>query len=920
MADTNKVIVDSSTELLARQSGALQYIFKPTSVALIGATDKEGSVGKTVLKNLISTTFGGIVYPVNPKRTHVLGIHAYPSVKDIPTPVDLAVICTAARIVPSVVKECVENGVKGIIIISAGFKEMGVEGVALEEQILECIKGTGVRIVGPNCLGVMSPLTGLNATFAADMARPGSVAFVSQSGALCTAILDWSIRERVGFSSFVSVGSMVDVNWGDLIYYFGDDPYTSAIVIYMESVGDASAFLSAAREVAITKPIIIIKAGRTEAAAKAAASHTGSMTGSDDVLEAAFRRVGVMRVNQISDLFAMAEILAKQPLPNGKHLTIVTNAGGPGVLAADALSLGGGKLTSISPQTMQSLNGLLPPHWSKNNPIDVLGDATPEIYAKTLALAADDPKADGLLVILTPQDMTDPTQTAEALKPYANALKKPVLASWMGGPLVQAGRDILQQAGIPCFEHPDDACKAFNYLWQYRANLNALYETAEYSDSIEKCNAGHEQAEQIISEVHKTGRTLLNEYESKKLLEAYGIPTVRTEIAQNELQAVTLAQSMGYPVVLKLHSNTITHKTDVGGVQLNLHTDEAVRDAFNKIREGVKLHGTDSDFLGVTVQPMMSLDGYEVIIGSSVDVQFGPVILFGTGGQLVELYEDRALALPPLTGTLARQLMRRTKVYKALKGIRGRKPVNLDSLEKIMIRFSQLVSQEPWIKEIDINPLLASPDRIIALDARVLLHDVSTPKEKLSKLAIRPYPVEYVSKAKLKNGKTITIRPILPEDERSLVDFHTRLSEQTVLNRYHTNLKLEDRIAHNRMVRSCFTDYAKVLAFIASRPLSDAQTNEACKEEILGVCRLQRMHHDPNEARLSLVIADAWQGQGIGRALIETSIVAARKENISRIKASVLRGNTAGIELCRSLGGKICEETEDGRVLIDITL
>ncbi|HWP47138.1 MAG TPA: CoA-binding protein, partial [Candidatus Limnocylindrales bacterium] len=468
---------DPVHDVLRYERQPLDAIFAPRNVAVIGATEKAGSVGRTVLWNLIHNPFGGVVFPVNPNRHSVLGIKAYPHIGAVPDPVDLAVIITPAPTVPGIIGECVDAGVKGAIIISAGFKECGPEGAELEQQILEQARRGKIRIIGPNCLGVMNPLTGLNATFARTMARPGNVGFISQSGALCTAILDWSLQENVGFSAFISIGSMLDVGWGDLIYYLGDNPHTHSIVIYMESIGDARSFLSAAREVALTKPIIVIKAGRTEAAAKAAASHTGALTGSYEVLEAAFRRCGVLHVNNIAYLFHMAEVLAKQPRPRGPRLTIVTNAGGPGVLATDALIAEGGELAELSPETLESLNQLLPVYWSHSNPIDILGDADPQRYAKVLEIAAKDPNSDGLLVILTPQAMTDPTQTAEQLKAYAQNSHIPILASWMGGADVAAGTAILNQAGIPTFPYPDTAARVFNYMWRYSYNLRGLYET-----------------------------------------------------------------------------------------------------------------------------------------------------------------------------------------------------------------------------------------------------------------------------------------------------------------------------------------------------------------------------------------------------------------------------------------------------------
>ena len=677
-----------------KQRHSLNAIFKPKSIAVIGATEKAGSVGRTLLWNLISNPFGGTVFPINPKHASVLGIKAYPNLAALPQRVDLAVIVTPAATVPSVIAECVEAGVAGAIIISAGFKESGVAGLQMEQQILAQARQGDLRIIGPNCLGVMCPLTGLNATFANAMARPGNVGFISQSGALCTAVLDWSLGENVGFSAFVSVGSMLDVGWGDLIDYLGSDQQTGSIIIYMETIGDARSFLSAAREVARRKPIIIIKAGRTQAAAQAAASHTGALTGDHEVFEAACRRSGILSVNRIEELFSMTDVLAKQPSPQGSRLTILTNAGGPGVLATDALISAGGTLAELSPQTRAALDQMLPEHWSHGNPVDILGDADPERYAKALEITAQDPNSDGLLVILTPQAMTDPTLTAEQLKRYAKTTKKPLLASWMGGAEVASGSQILHRANIPTFPYPDTAAQVFDYMWRYISNLRSLYETPLPSLEVDKEGSIQTQATKMIEAVRQSGRTLLTEFESKQLLNAYGIPTVETRVATSETEAVKCAEEIGYPVVLKLHSETITHKTDVGGVQLRLSGADEVRNAYHAIKSAVSYKAGPEHFQGVTVQPMVQLDGYELILGSSLDPQFGPVLLFGSGGQLVEVYRDHALALPPLTTTLARQMMEQTRVFTALAGVRGRMPVDLAALEQLLVRFSYLVAEQ----------------------------------------------------------------------------------------------------------------------------------------------------------------------------------------------------------------------------------
>src|SRR5581483_3298480 len=613
----NKInsVQDRAHDVLRSEDHPLNAMFAPHAVAVVGASERQGSVGRAVLWSLVSSPFGGTVYPVSEKRTSVLGIKAYPQIAQIPERIDLAVIVTPATTVPNIVRECADAGVRAIIVISAGFKERGPQGEALERQILEALRGTGIRLLGPNCLGIMNPISGLNATFAPHMARPGNVAFISQSGALCTAVLDWCQKEMVGFSTFVSVGSMLDVGWGDLIDYLGNDPRTHSIVMYMESVGDARSFLSAAREVTLNKPVIVIKAGRTQAAAHAAASHTGSLTGSDEVLEAAFRRCGVLRVSTIGELFYMAEVLAKQPRPRGPRLAIITNAGGPGVLAADSVITNNGTLAQLSAGSLEQLNALLPPHWSRNNPVDILGDALPETYAKVVDIVVNDPNVDGLLAILCPQGMSEPTQTAERVKAFAQTIGKPVIASWMGGPEMSAGIDILHRSGIPTYPFPDTAAKIFCYMWRYSYNLRGLYETpVQPAPSDHGLDCGN--AEHLIRCVRDAGRTILTEVESKELLKIYGIPTVETVTAPTEDEAAQQGQRIGYPVVLKLLSETITHKTDVGGVQLDVRDDAAVRKAFGNIQTSVSEKVGIEHFLGVTVQPMVKLDGYELIIGS----------------------------------------------------------------------------------------------------------------------------------------------------------------------------------------------------------------------------------------------------------------------------------------------------------------
>jgi acetyltransferase len=897
-----------STESFRPKRPALEAMFSPRSVAVIGATETLGSVGRTVLENLMAQPFGGVIYPVNPKRSHVLGLKACKSVKDIPGTLDLAVVCTPASSVPDIISDCAAAGVRGTVIISAGFKEVGEAGAALERDLIK--RAGSMRIIGPNCLGIMNPARGLNATFANNIARPGHVGFLSQSGALCCAILDWSLKENVGFSSFVSVGSMSDVGWGDLIYHLGDDPATKSIVIYMESVGDARSFLSAAREVALTKPIIVIKTGRTEAAARAAASHTGSLTGSDEVLDAAFRRAGVLRVNTIAELFDMAEILGKQPRTKGPRLAIVTNAGGPGGLAADALSLSGGELAELSHETFAALNEMLPAHWSRSNPVDVLGDANAERYAKATALALNDPNTDGVLVILTPQAMTDPTTTARELRELAISDEKPLLASWMGGPAVEMGEDILNAANIPTFKYPDRAARAFSSMWQYSSNLRALYETPSLASLAPPDLA---LAEEMIRRARQMKREILTEFESKNLLAAYGIPVVPTLMATRPDEAARIASDIGFPVVIKLCSEVITHKSDVGGVRLNLTDRTSVADAFRDIERSVTESFGAAAFGGVTVQPMVSTSGIELILGSSPDPQFGPVLLFGAGGKFVEIVKDRALGLPPLTATLARRMMEQTKIFNALRGVRGRKASDLDALDQLMVRFSQLVAEQRWIKEIDINPLVATDDGgYIALDARVILYGPDTKPSDLPRTAIRPYPAQYSSRWELKDGSPAIIRPIRPEDEPLMVEFHKTLSESSVHFRYFGTLKLEQRIAHDRLTRICFNDYDREIALAVDRQTPGGG------HEILGIGRLSRTL-EAGEADFAILVTDAWQRQGLGVELMEKLIQIAKDEGITRIRGGIMAANTGMQKVCRKTGYRM-QRLSDGEYHAELVL
>jgi len=887
---TGSQIAEPVHDVTRVRAQPLAAIFEPKTVAVIGATERDASVGRRVFENLVTGTFAGEVFPVNPAHAAIFGKTAYPSVGAVPARIDVAIIVTPAAGVPAVVEECVGAGVRGAIIISAGFREVGAAGAQLEQQILATVRASGMRVVGPNCFGVMSPGIGFNATFARAPARPGTLGFASQSGALGSAILDWSLDQDFGFSRFVSVGSMLDVGWADILYYLGDDPQTKSIIAYMESVGDARSFMSAAREVALVKPIIVIKAGRSDAGAKAAASHTGALTGSDAVLDAAFARCGVLRVDTIEDVFLMSEVLARQPRPRGKRLAILTNAGGPAVLAADALVQGGGEMAVLGAATMARLSSFLPPAWSHGDPVDILGDADGERYASAMAAVSADDASDGVLVIFAPQGISDSDDIAARLAPFARVPNKPVLASWLGGAGSSAGDQRLRKEGIPTVPYPDAASRLFNYMWRYDDALRSLYETP-----VEQEEAGIDRAraKEIIASATGAGRTLLAEIEAKSLFAAYGIPTVPTLLAASAQDAVRAARSLGFPVAVKLHSHVLTHKSDVGGVVLDVAHDADVVAAFTRIEQAARKAGGAAAFEGVTVQPMITREGYELIVGSSVDAQFGPVLLFGLGGTLVEVFQDSALGLPPLTSTLARQLMERTKIFRALEGLRGRAPVDIAALERVLVNVSRLVGEQRRVKELDINPLLASPSGLVALDARVVLHDASVPDSALPKAAIRPYPRQYEGRWSAADGTGFTIRPIRPDDETLLQRFHETLSESSVYRRYAHVVRLDQRVSHSHLIRSCFIDYDREMALVA--------LPEAGGPAIVAVGRLIKSH-EGDEAEFALVVTDEVQRHGLGRELLRRLIDVGRAEGVGRIVGHILADNSAMLHVCKELG------------------
>jgi len=888
----------------------LDKIFNPKSIAVIGASDEEGSVGYILMKNLTELGYQGKVYPVNIHKTEILGFKAYKTVNQLPETVDLAVIATPAKTVPDIVEQCGKAGIPGIIIISAGFKEVGPEGKALEDKILEIKKRYNLRIIGPNCLGIIRPSINLNATFTAKMPKPGNIAFISQSGALCAAILDWAVHENIGFSNFVSIGSMVDVDFGDLIDYFGTDPKTRSILMYIEGITDAREFMSAARHFARTKPIIVVKAGKFSESAHAVASHTGSLAGEDMVYDAAFKRAGIVRVEEIGDLFNAAEVLGMQPLPKGPNLAIITNAGGPGVMATDALISRGGKLAKLSPKTMETLNSILPHYWSRGNPIDILGDAKADRYTAVVEACLKDENVDGLLIIYTPQGVEDPAKIAKSIvklckgRGYRN---KTILTSFMGHEEVEKANSIFNENSIPTYPTPEQAVKTYMYMYQYKRNLELLYETPE--ELPVDVVPPKRPLFVIMRNAALENREVLTEAEAKKLLEYYDIPVVKTSVAKTADEAAVLASQIGYPVVLKILSPQIVHKTDAGGVVLDINSEAELRKAFDLIMQRAREYNPNAEIQGVTVQPMIKKQGYEVIIGAKTDMLFGPVILFGMGGIGVELFRDVAIGLPPLNQTLARRIMEETKVYQLLKGYRNVPPANIRLLEEIMVRFSQMLVDFPQLKEVDINPLFIDEKEAFALDARVVIDKkrVFAKLKPHEHLVISPYPKKYETLWKLRDGRTVILRPIKPEDEPLWLEMFRNFSEESIRYRFFEVIK---DTPHEVRVRYCNIDYDREIGIVA-------ELNEGGIRKILGVVRLV-IEPDGKTGEVAIIVADPWQGLGLGTKMMDYMIEVCKDKGLETIYGVMLPDNYRAINLMKKMGFNI--KYEEGVVKATLNL
>ncbi len=880
----------------------LHKIFRPKRIALIGVSNNPDSVAGIALKNLVGGGFEGVVYPINPKYEAVMGITCYPDIKSVPKTPDLAVIATSGTRVPQLIKECGEAGVQGIIIMSAGFKESGEEGRKLEEQVkAEVAKWEGMRVIGPNCLGIIVPGYKMNVSFASHMPKKGNVAFISQSGALCTSALDWAIDQNIGFSYFVSIGNTMDVGFGDLIDYFGQDPNTKSIVLYVESITFARQFMTAARAFARKKPIIVYKAGRFPESAAAAASHTGAMASEDNIYDAVFQRAGIARVYDIGDIFNFTDLISRRNIPKGSNLAIVTNAGGPGVMATDMLISMGGSLTRLSDETIAKLDAELPPFWSHGNPVDVIGDATPDRFAKATEIVLQDEKVDAVLVILTPQAMTEPTKTAEAVAKISEHHAKPIMAAWLGGQSMKDGIQVFLKKGISVYQTPEDAIRAFMTLAHYSRNLDILFETPR--DIPVSFELDRKKVRKDFAGKYFNKESILSEDVSKILIDAYGIPTTRPQPAYSALQAADIANKIGYPVVLKILSPDITHKSDVGGVALNIEDENTVWMTYKNMTQSIRHKLPDAKIEGVTVQPMFDArDSVELILGIKKDPIFGTALMIGMGGTAAELFKDRSLGFPPLNERLARRMLENLKIYPLLQGYRGSTPKNIEKLIEIMIRMSYLAADYPEIAELDINPLLVTPTDAIALDARIVIDQDAVGKKlpEYSHLLLHPYPDKFIKQAKLNDGTPITMRPIKPEDEPLWLELLGSCSKESIYSRFRYNFHYD---AHEVATQFCYIDYAREIGIVA-------EIEEEGRKRLIGVGRLIS-DPDLTSVEYAILITDAYQKRELGTILTSYCESIAQNWKMKRIFAETTKDNKAMIAVFKKLGFEITYNTDN---------
>lgn len=880
----------------------LKPLFSPKSVAVFGASDRIDSVGQIVFQNMLQSGFQGKLYPINPSHAEVQGCQAYTTISQIEETVELAVIATPAQTVPDIIEQCGLHNVKAAVIITAGFGESGEAGKALELEVLEIAKRYGIRLIGPNCLGVMRPDIGLNATFNKGNAISGNIAFISQSGALCTAILDWANANDVGFSSVVSMGASVDVDFGEILDYLISDTKTRSILLYIEGIHDARSFMSSIRAAARIKPVILVKVGRHAAASKAAISHTASIVGSDDAFDAAVRRAGVVRVQTITQLFSAAKALSCGFDPTGNRLAIVTNGGGPGVMATDyAIDLGL-EIATLSDSTIETLNKVLPETWSHGNPVDVIGDAQADRYQHAVKACLEDPNVDGVLAILTPQAMTKPLEVANVVIELTNQYKKPLLTSWMGEAQVNESRAAFNRARKPSFRNPESAADVFSFLSAYHKNQKMLLQMP--GPISHHLAPDVESARMIIEGALQEKRKILGEMESKALLSAFHIPVAHTMVARSPNEALLIAQQLGFPVAMKINSPDITHKSDVGGVMLNLANAQEVRSAYHSIIESVKSKRPQAHINGISIQPMIvKPNGRELMVGVTNDPVFGPIITFGAGGTTVEIMADRWVALPPLNSFLVKDLISNTHVAKMLGTFRNMPPVNMEALESVMLRVSEMVCELPMLMEMDINPLILDENGVLAADARIMVEVRPPSADRYSHMAIYPYPTHLVSNWQLADGTDVVIRPIRPEDVWLVQDFVKNLSEEA---RYFRFMKSVEQLSETLLVRFTQIDYSREMALIAVRTEND-------KEIELGVTRYA-INPDGESCEFALVVADSMRGTGLGHKLMTALMDIARTKGLRRIEGEVLKNNASMLKLMKRLGFTATANPEDSSI------
>ncbi|MEZ5557787.1 MAG: bifunctional acetate--CoA ligase family protein/GNAT family N-acetyltransferase [Pseudomonadales bacterium] len=869
----------------------LDYLFKPRSIALIGASRDAGSVGDVLARNLLRAGFDGPVMPVNPHHSSIQGVLAYPDVASLPLTPDLAVIATPAQLVPELVEQVGARGTRAAIVISAGFAELDSdEGRRLRQRVLDAARPHLLRIVGPNTVGVLAPRYALNASFAHLAPQRGHLAFVTQSGAIVTSVIDWAVPRGIGFSYLVSLGGMVDVDFGDMLDYLANDEDTRAILLHIEGIEQARKFMSAARAAARMKPVIVVKAGRHPGSAKAAASHSGALAGADDVYDAAFRRAGILRVDDLTELFAAVETLADLKSSAGRRLGILSNGGGIGVMAADALLAAGGELAELSKPCREALDAVLPATWSHGNPVDIVGDATPDRYAAALRALLDHPQdMDGLLVLNCPTAIAAPVDCAAAVTTELarTDVRIPVLTSWVGGATANAGRELLNSHGLATYDTPTEATAAFMQLYDYRLGQELLMQTPP---SIpEAFSVDRDLARSVIREhLARVGTGWLEPTAVYRLLTAYGITIVETRDVSSGAEAAAAAESLGVPVALKVRSPDITHKSDVGGVMLGLENAAAVSTAAEQMLARLRREAGGARIDGFTVQPMvLRPHAHELLLGMTSDAQFGPVLVFGQGGTAVEVVHDRALGLPPLNLHLAMDMITRTEVFRRLRGYRDRPAADLDGIAMTLVRIAQLIVDLPEIRTLDINPLLADSDGVLALDARIFVS-----AEAPVALAIRPYPRELEATLTADDGRTFFLRPILPEDEPMLRESFAKLSTQEVRERFLVPMRT---LSHITAARFTQLDFDREMALVLTEP------GPPGRRDIYGVARLSA-DPDLERAEFAIIVRHDAAGLGLGKQLLQRLIDYARGRGLEVLWGITLRENTRMRTLARRLG------------------